>query len=85
MKFIEKGWQGYRKACVPANATEAQVTETKQAFFAGAAILFTTMMNVMDEDKEPTDADLHAMADIQKEIDDFGQSLDRKVFGQINH
>ena len=36
MKYIQNAWERYRKMCVPAEATDAQVRESRQAFFAGA-------------------------------------------------
>lgn len=37
MRFIERGWNSYRKL-LPADAPPIQIKETRQAFYAGAAI-----------------------------------------------
>jgi hypothetical protein len=81
MKYIERGWLHYRAMVIPADASEIQVTESRQAFFAGAAILFTALTHpdVLDPGLEATDNDLMKMADLQAEIDAFGQELDKKV------
>ena len=63
-KYIQKSWEGYQRAVVPAYATPIQVKETKQAFFAGASILFEGLMQSLDSDHEPTADDLQKMADI---------------------
>lgn len=84
MKYIERSWDGYRKL-LPADASETQVRETKQAFYAGAAIIFTGMIHMMDGGDEPTDGDMRRMMEIQLEIDAFGQQLDKRVFGQAEH
>lgn len=87
MKYIERGWLSYRELAVPADAGEVQVKETKQAFYAGASILFTTLMQpgVLDPGTEETDADMKKMADLQAEIDAFGQALDKKVLDLPEH
>lgn len=85
MKYIEKSWESYRKLVVPADASETQVRETRQAFYAGASIIFTGMIHIMDGGDEPTDADMKRMMDIQLEIDAFGQQLDKRVFGNLEH
>ena len=85
MKPIAKGWESYRRMVVPADAPPNQVEETRKAFFAGASILFEALMLALDPGDEPTEADLHTMADIQAEIDEFGQNLDREYFGQQEH
>jgi hypothetical protein len=84
MKYIERSWEGYRKL-LPADASETQIRETRQAFYAGAATIFTGMMFIMDGGDEPTDADMKRMMDIQIEIDAFGQELDKRVFGNQEH
>jgi hypothetical protein len=85
MKYIKHGWDSYHRLVVPRNASDIQVTETKQAFYAGAAILFQALMLTLDPGVEPTDTDMQRMADIQAEIDAFGQLLDKKVLKIPEH
>lgn len=80
-QWIERAWQGYRKLVVPANADAVQVSETRQAFFAGASILFTALQHGVSEGDDVQPADIQLMADLQAEIDAFGQAIDRRVFG----
>jgi hypothetical protein len=84
MKYIEKSWQSYRQL-IPADASETQIRETRQAFYAGAAIIFKGMILLMDGDDEPSAADMARMMEIQKELDAFGQELDKRVFGRSEH
>jgi hypothetical protein len=72
---------------VPADAPEIQIKETRQAFYAGASILFTvlTMPGVLDPGDEPTDADMQKMADLQAEIDAFGAGLDKRYLNPQEH
>lgn len=84
-KLIARGWERYRQMVVPRDASEVQVKETRQAFYAGASVLFTTLVNALEPGQEATDADLRKMNDIQAEIDAFGQELDRRAFGAKEH
>lgn len=84
MKLIEGGWKSYRRHVVPADAGEEQLRQTRQAFFAGAAILQTLIMRKLSPGRdEITAEDLALMAAIQKELDDFGQQLDVDMFGGV--
>lgn len=85
MKYIEAGWKGYRDMVVPKDADEIQVRETRLAFYAGASVLFETLMLALDSGDEPTDADMQRMADLQAEIDAFGQEIDKRAFGSTEH
>lgn len=84
-KYIEEGWKSYRSTVVPSNASDIQLKETRQAFFAGVAILFEVLMMDLDPGKEPTDEDMRRMDDLHAEIDEYGQSLDRRYFGKRKH
>ena len=84
-KYIERGWENYRQMVVPADASPVQIDETRRAFYAGAAVLFHTIMRVLDPSDEPTEADLANMDDISRELDAFGQEIDKHVFGQHEH
>ena len=84
-KLIRGGWESYRNLVVPKSAGDTQIAETKQAFYAGASVLFHAIMNVLDPGEEPTEKDLDVLSNIQKEIDFYGQSLDRKILGINRH
>lgn len=79
MKPIEKLWEGYRKMVIPKDAPDIQIRECKQAFFAGAAAFLAASNECLwDSGDEPTEADLGRMAEIQAELDEFGQQFDRR-------
>lgn len=84
-KYIESAWINYRAMIVPADAGDVQVNETRQAFYAGAACLFQTIMVMLDPGTAPTDADMQRMSDVQTELDAFGQEIDRKVLNLPQH
>lgn len=70
-KLIESGWVGMRLACDLHDAPADQLREMRMAFFAGAQHLFASIMVIMDDDREPTAADLKRMGLIQTELDAF--------------
>lgn len=71
-KLIEAGWIGLRLAAIPLDASPLQLSEMRQAFFAGAQHLFGSMMSgVLDPDAEPTAADLRRLDLIDRELRDF--------------
>jgi len=77
---IAAGWESYRKMIIPATASSVQIEECHRAFYAGAAILFESIMRMLDPGEEPTDADMARMSAIDKELRDFGRGLDAEVF-----
>ncbi len=78
-KLIEAGWAGYRLGVMSPSAPAIQLEECKLAFFAGAYHLFQSMMVIMDDDREPTDADLHKMDLIHEEMQTFAKVYELKV------
>lgn len=74
-KMIALLWKGYRASVVPKSASATQLSETRQAFYAGASVLFTTLMHVLDNSSDASGMKL--LAAIQAEIDEFGQQLDK--------
>lgn len=74
---IAKEWEIYRKKVVPANCSTVQLVETRQAFYAGAAVLFALLVTGISNDEEPTAADMAVVEELAKEIDRFGIELMR--------
>ena len=74
MKAIARGWDSYRTTVVPIHASKVQVNETRQAFYAGAAILYETIMRMLDPGEDATEADMQRMVDLQMELDEFFQN-----------
>lgn len=70
-KLIEAGWVGLRLAAVPLDASAVQLEEMRNAFFAGAQHLFSSIMTILEPDAEPTDKDLERMTLIDKELRAF--------------
>ena len=78
---IEEAWVSYRLMVVPRDAGETQIVETRQAFFAGAAVLFTKLVSQLSEEKEESEDDLDFMSDVHREVTEFGQEIDQRVLG----
>lgn len=70
-KLIEAGWIGLRIACELEDAPKIQLEEMRNAFFAGAQHLFSSIMTIMEPDSEPTEKDLQRMDLIDKELRAF--------------
>lgn len=69
--LIEAGWVGLQAAAIPADAPQVQLDEMRNAFFAGAQHLFSSIMSILDPGSEPTDADLARMSLINDELGRF--------------
>lgn len=70
-KLIEAGWIGLRLACDLEDAPAIQLQEMRQAFFAGAQHLFSSILTILEPDAEPTDKDLARMDLIDRELKAF--------------
>lgn len=79
MNFIDRGWQAYRGMLVAPGTPESQVEELRQAYFSGAAVLFSTIMNVMDPGTEPTEKDLNVMDVVHRELQEFARQVDARL------
>ena len=77
-KLIEAGWIGYRLAVMSPNAPPIQLQECKQAFFAGAQHLFSSLMTVLDPGAEPTESDLRRMDSMHIELQAFAAEFELK-------
>ena len=70
-RLMEAGWIGLRLATGLEDAPADQLREMRMAFFAGAQHVFHTIMTIMDDDAEPTEADLRRMEFIDAELKAF--------------
>jgi hypothetical protein len=69
--LIEAGWTSLRMMILPDNTPAIQLEMMRDAFFAGAQHLFGTVANILDDDREPTDADMRRMDQINDELKRF--------------
>ena len=74
-KLIEAGWISLRLADIPRNAPSVQIEEMRNAFMAGAQHLFASIMQSLDPENEPTEADMRRMGLIEAELALFSKEL----------
>jgi len=73
---IADAFSKYRQMVVPRQAGDVQVRETRQAFFAGATVLYTLLMGGLEDGQEPTENDLKTIETIADELQQFGSQFD---------
>ncbi len=74
-RLIELGWIAMMRYVIPKDADEVQVAEMRKAFFMGAEHTYSSIMSIMDEGNEPTEADMHRMANIHDELEAFRKTV----------
>ena len=77
-KLIEAGWVSLRLMAIPEDAPPIQLDEMRNAFFAGAQHLFSSMITIMDSDSEPTERDLEQMTLIDNELRQFIEDFSKR-------
>jgi hypothetical protein len=80
-KLIEAGWQIYRLLCLKIPPHEAR-DDLHEAFLAGAEHLFASIVNMLDPEAEPTEADLERMNLMFEELEPFRKTL-RLKYGPV--
>jgi hypothetical protein len=69
--IIEAGWQSLKIMSIPEDAPEIQIDEMRNAFFAGASHLFSSIVVILDPGEEPTERDIERLDLINKELERF--------------
>lgn len=77
MKYIEEAWRDYVARVLPPTAGPVQIRETRRAFYAGATVLFSTILR-LEPDGDCTKKDLELMESLSAEIDEFCADLERE-------
>jgi hypothetical protein len=67
---VEAAWQLFR-VIIPAGAPPFQRTEMKKAFYAGAFAMFSALVNGVDDNPDPSAADMSMMDEIHAELQAF--------------
>ncbi len=70
-KLIEAGWVVMRMMALPKDAPQIQIDGMREAFFAGAQHLFSSIVTMLDPEAEPTERDLRRMTLINSELEAF--------------
>jgi hypothetical protein len=77
-KLVEAGWVGLRIAAIPPDAPAIQLTEMRQAFFAGAQHVFSSMLRFLDDGEEITEDDLRRVSLLHDELQIFIAEFEKK-------
>lgn len=78
-KLVEAGFAAFAKFVIPKDAPAIQLSEMRLAFMAGAEHVFSSIMAILDEGADPTDADLRRMDLIHRELDEWRGKLSERV------
>jgi hypothetical protein len=70
-KLIEAGFAVFAAYVIPKDAQQVQRDEMLLAFMAGAQHVFGSMVNALDPDDEPTEADLRRMDLLHQELESW--------------
>lgn len=82
-KYIDAGWRRFAEIAMPPTAGPVQVDETRQAFFAGASLLFTAITRGMSAGRKARPDDMAMISDIEEEVAEFGRTLDERYLRSI--
>lgn len=74
-------WGNYRKLVIHKDAPQIQLDECRQAFFAGASVLFTSIVDNLSAGRESTKQDEDFLKSINSELYEFGLAFDQKKLG----
>lgn len=78
-KLIEAGFAIFADVVIPKDAPPVQLVETQLAFMAGAEHVWSSVLNMLDPDDEPTADDIRRMDLIQRELDEWRGKLSERV------
>lgn len=78
-KIIEAGWLAMKIMAVPAGATEAQMRDMRNCFFAGAQHLYASILAVLDPGSDATEQDMARMTLIDEELKQFVAKLKAEI------
>lgn len=71
-------WKEFeRKILDPVNAGKTQRSETRRAFYAGAATFFDLQTGGFDTDHDPTELDLQYISSLHEELREFARDIAR--------
>ncbi|MFN3261233.1 MAG: hypothetical protein ACE37J_11815 [Pikeienuella sp.] len=73
---INDAWEKFRLMVIPDKASAVQIAEMQKAFYAGAAIHRSLLINGVSDEDEPTEADMALMERIDAELRESGLSFD---------
>ena len=70
-RLIEAGFRAMCASTLTSGVTEDQLADLRMAYMAGAQHLFSSIVSILDSDREPTMNDLRRMDLINQELERF--------------
>jgi hypothetical protein len=71
-------WDFYQTMVIPRGASQTQIVESRRAFYGGAKACFSLLTGLVDmTTDEPTEADLAKMSEINREIEEFYEDIEK--------
>lgn len=64
-------FESYKKHVIPARASEAQILETRRAFYGGVAVTLDLLLNTVGTDAYDEDAGVEFLETLRKECEAF--------------
>lgn len=71
---LGNGWREYHAKVIPLDAPATQVTESRRAFYAGAASMLALICDLSPGD-EVTEQDLRNVDALNQELEQFAQAI----------
>lgn len=78
-KLIETGFAAFALTVIPKDAPPVQLAEMQLAFMAGAEHVFSSIMNILDPDEQPSDDDMRRMTLIADELDQWRGRISERI------
>ena len=77
MLKIEEQFKSYQEKVIPAGASAAQLTETRRAFYAGAAALMAFLKAIGESDRISESEGEAMLVEIDQELLEFSERVKR--------
>lgn len=72
MKYhIKTNWDTFHRLAMPVDAPDIQVTEMRNAFYAGVAMIFAEIMDQLEKPELSNDEGGEFLAEIHAEVNEF--------------
>ena len=74
-QLMAEQWDSFARAVLPKDASAVQLQEMRRAFYAGAQAILHGVIAALAPEAEPTDEDLHMMANLEIELSEFAEAV----------
>lgn len=84
VRHIERAWDNYAHVFVPPIANKMQRAMTKEAYFAGAYVMWNTLTSLVLGNDEPTQADHDKLHQLAGEMNGFRDHVSKTMKQSLN-